>query len=48
MARDIVVGVTSPAHGFKAHAWLSGDAVAPGYVELAHKPLGGGVQPVPQ
>jgi hypothetical protein len=47
-ARDIVVGVTSPAHGFKAHAWLRGDAVAPGYVELAHKPLGGGVQPVPQ
>jgi hypothetical protein len=45
-SRDVVVGVTSPSEGFRAHAWLSGDAVAPDYVELFHKPPSGGVQTV--
>ncbi|MGH9169495.1 MAG: lasso peptide biosynthesis B2 protein [Acidimicrobiales bacterium] len=38
--KEVVVGVTSPADDFKAHAWLSGDAGSPGYVELLHKPAG--------
>jgi hypothetical protein len=44
--RDIVVGVTSPGVGFKAHAWLEGDPVAPGYPELFHKPFDRGVESV--
>jgi hypothetical protein len=24
--RDVVIGVTAPAKGFTAHAWLDGDA----------------------
>jgi hypothetical protein len=28
-AADLVVGVTAPASGFRAHAWLDGDQVDP-------------------
>jgi hypothetical protein len=32
--RDIVVGVTRPSDGFKAHAWVDGDPDAAGFAEL--------------
>ena len=35
--RDIVIGVTSPADGFKAHAWLDGEADASGFTELVRR-----------
>jgi Transglutaminase-like superfamily len=34
LAIDVVVGVTPPSSGFRAHAWLDGDRVDPGFVEL--------------
>ncbi|HUL25038.1 MAG TPA: nucleotidyltransferase family protein [Streptosporangiaceae bacterium] len=37
-AIDVVVGVTAPASGFRAHAWLDGDRVDPGFVELLRYP----------
>jgi Uncharacterised nucleotidyltransferase/Transglutaminase-like superfamily len=36
--RDVVVGVTAPAGGFRAHAWLDGDRVDPQFVELWRYP----------
>ena len=36
--RDVIVGVTAPATGFRAHAWLDGDRVEPGFVELWRYP----------
>lgn len=38
--RDLVIGVTAPAAGFKAHAWLDGEpaSVSAGYVELTRRP----------
>jgi Uncharacterised nucleotidyltransferase len=33
-AADVIVGITAPASGFRAHAWLAGDRVDPGFVEL--------------
>jgi Transglutaminase-like superfamily len=35
--REIVIGVTSPAAGFKAHAWLAGDSQPSGerYTEIS-------------
>jgi hypothetical protein len=37
-AIDVVVGVTAPTRGFRAHAWLDGDRVDPGFVELWRYP----------
>lgn len=38
--RDLVVGVTAPADGFRAHAWVDGDqsARSAGFVELFRRP----------
>jgi hypothetical protein len=33
-AIDVVVGVTVPGSGFRAHAWLDGDRVDPQFMEL--------------
>ena len=35
--RDLVIGVTSPSGGFKAHAWLEGDEAAAEYHELTRR-----------
>ena len=35
---DVIVGVTAPATGVRAHAWLNGDRVDPGFVELCRFP----------
>ena len=32
--RNVVVAVTAPSRGFKAHAWLDGDPAPAGYTEL--------------
>jgi hypothetical protein len=37
-AVDVVIGVTAPASGFRAHAWLDGDRVDPQFVELWRYP----------
>ena len=37
---ELVVGVTSPRDGFRAHAWLPGDRVPPGFTELTRYPAG--------
>jgi hypothetical protein len=39
-ARDVVIGVTSPADGFRAHAWLEGDPPhhEDGYEVLTRRP----------
>ena len=37
-AADLVVGVTAPAGGFRAHAWLDGDRVDPQFMELWRYP----------
>ncbi len=38
--RDLVIGVTSPADGFEAHAWLDGDEVGgTGFVEISRHPV---------
>ncbi len=33
--RDLVVGVTAPSMGFRAHAWLDGDPDGAGFTELS-------------
>jgi hypothetical protein len=35
--RDLVIGVTSPRDGFKAHAWLEHERVSPEYAELLRR-----------
>jgi hypothetical protein len=35
---DVIVGVTAPASGFRAHAWLDGDRVEPEFAELCRYP----------
>ena len=40
VAVDVVVGVTAPASGFRAHAWLDGDRVDPQFAELWRYPAG--------
>lgn len=37
--RDLVIGVTSPADGFRAHAWLEGEPawLSAGFHELARR-----------
>ena len=49
--RDLVIGVTAPGPGFKAHAWLDGEpeAMSAGYSEISRRSppavtLGGGDQ----
>jgi hypothetical protein len=37
-AADVVVGVTAPARGFRAHAWVDGDPVDPAFAELCRYP----------
>jgi hypothetical protein len=38
--RDLIIGVTPPSEGFRAHAWLEGDpeSSSAGFSELARKP----------
>lgn len=38
--RDLVIGVTAPGPGFKAHAWLDGDppAARAGFDEFTRRP----------
>ena len=38
VAIDVIIGVTAPATGLRAHAWLDGDRVDPGFVELCRFP----------
>jgi hypothetical protein len=38
-SRDVVIGVTAPAAGFAAHAWLEGDEDGREYAELARLPV---------
>jgi hypothetical protein len=38
-SRDVVIGVTSPAGDFVAHAWLEGEDDARGYAELTRLPV---------
>lgn len=42
-ARDLVIGVTAPARGFTAHAWLDGDPPchSEGFRELIRQPAEG-------
>jgi hypothetical protein len=39
-ARDVVIGVTAPSKGFRAHAWLEGDPPchSEGFEELRRQP----------
>jgi len=37
-AADVIVGVTAPARGFRAHAWVDGDPVDPAFAELCRYP----------
>jgi hypothetical protein len=37
-APDVIVGVTAPARGFRAHAWLDGDRADPAFKELCRYP----------
>lgn len=41
--RDLVIGVTAPGPGFRAHAWLDGDppAATDGLDEFTRRPAGG-------
>ena len=32
--RNVIIAVTAPSLGFKAHAWLDGDPAPAGYTEL--------------
>jgi hypothetical protein len=41
-AVDVIVGVTPPASGFRAHAWLDGDRVDPQFTELWRCPPAAG------
>lgn len=36
--RELLIGIVGPADGFRAHAWLDGDAVDDEFVELARYP----------
>ncbi len=38
--RDLVIGVTAPSDGFRAHAWLEGDPASSsrGFSELSRRP----------
>lgn len=38
--RDLVIGVTAPSRGFRAHAWIEGDPACHnvGFVELLRRP----------
>ncbi len=38
--RDLVIGVTAPSEGFRAHAWLEGDPASRsrGFSELSRRP----------
>jgi hypothetical protein len=38
--RDLVIGVTAPSKGFRAHAWLDGDPPchSEGFAELSRQP----------
>jgi hypothetical protein len=38
--RDLVIGVTAPSAGFKAHAWLEGDSArsSGGFSEISRRP----------
>lgn len=38
--RDLVIGVTAPSKGFRAHAWLDGDPPchSEGFAELTRQP----------
>jgi len=40
LPRDLVIGVTAPGAGFRAHAWLDGDSPChdEGYRELLRRP----------
>lgn len=40
LARDLIIGVTSPRRGFRAHAWLEGDPPChdEGFTELLRRP----------
>jgi hypothetical protein len=38
ISRDVIIGVTAPAAGFAAHAWLEGDEDGREYAELAQLP----------
>ena len=40
VSRELVVGVTSPTSGFRAHAWLVGDRVPRDFTELTRYPAG--------
>src|SRR4051794_18467330 len=35
---ELVIGVTSPADGFQAHAWVDSDPTPEGYAELMRRP----------
>lgn len=37
--RDLVIGVTAPSNGFRAHAWLDGDRDGAGFAELSRSAL---------
>ena len=37
LPRDLVIGVTAPGDGFRAHAWLDGEP-AYGFSELSRRP----------
>lgn len=41
--RDLVIGVTAPGEGFKAHAWLDGEpaGASAGYTEVSRRPAAG-------
>jgi hypothetical protein len=38
VARDVIIGVKSPADGFAAHAWLDGEEHGRDYAELTRLP----------
>lgn len=40
--RDLVVSVTAPSTGFRAHAWLDGDPDGAGFTELSRSPAPAG------
>ncbi len=41
--RDLIIGVTPPREGFKAHAWLEGEpaSASRGFTELSRRPAPG-------
>jgi hypothetical protein len=38
---DVVIGVTGPSQGFRAHAWIDGEQVPADFRELARIPAHG-------